>query len=250
LICVGGFFYRVAFYNQPFVNNMIKSGKKLTFEILLINFECYINHIMNKLFSILFISLVLSYAAISQDKPGNTQPDYPFQWGNGAVKVLKNTVSMGNIDINSVRIDTVKIKNVSKTKIKLTYKDLPAYLKLVNAPATLKPGKEGIIVTTYTPKLHKNKEGMQQWGSTTFSVFVVVNGDTTTYKQNALNFNCSLDEDFTKYTKKQLEEAPIVKFDTLVYDFGSVEQGAKITYDFTFKNLGRNDLEIRRVKGS
>jgi hypothetical protein len=38
--------------------------------------------------------------------------------------------------------------------------------------------------------------------------------------------------------------APIMKFDKETYDFGKVKQGAKVTYDFKFTNIGKTPLII------
>lgn len=45
-------------------------------------------------------------------------------------------------------------------------------------------------------------------------------------------------------------EAPNIRFDTPVYDFGRVRAGQPIKHDFWFTNTGTGPLEILRVKPS
>ena len=40
------------------------------------------------------------------------------------------------------------------------------------------------------------------------------------------------------------ENAPVVKFEKEIYDFGVIEQGEKVTYDFKFTNTGKTPLII------
>lgn len=40
------------------------------------------------------------------------------------------------------------------------------------------------------------------------------------------------------------EEAPVLKFKTDVYDFGKIQEGQKVSYDFEFVNEGKSPLII------
>ena len=43
---------------------------------------------------------------------------------------------------------------------------------------------------------------------------------------------------------------PIIAFDTKEHDFGKINQGDKVSYDFKFKNSGEADLLISDARGS
>ena len=43
---------------------------------------------------------------------------------------------------------------------------------------------------------------------------------------------------------------PVVEFEKMEHDFGSVTDGEKVTYNFKFKNTGSADLVISSAKGS
>jgi hypothetical protein len=53
----------------------------------------------------------------------------------------------------------------------------------------------------------------------------------------------------TKVEKPSLSP-PEMKFDTMVYDYGTIESGEVINYNFKFVNIGDRPLEINNVIGS
>lgn len=46
------------------------------------------------------------------------------------------------------------------------------------------------------------------------------------------------------------KNAPEFKFEIETYDFGTIKQGEKVTYDFTFVNTGKEPLVISEAHGS
>ena len=44
--------------------------------------------------------------------------------------------------------------------------------------------------------------------------------------------------------------APDFQFDNDTYDFGTINEGDKINFEYTFKNIGKEPLIITRAKGS
>ncbi len=51
-----------------------------------------------------------------------------------------------------------------------------------------------------------------------------------------------------KKTQKPIDK--IIKFKTLVHDFGQIPEGGKVSYDFTYKNIGRKPLILEHVRAS
>lgn len=49
---------------------------------------------------------------------------------------------------------------------------------------------------------------------------------------------------------KEVEKMPVLTFDNLVYDFGRVIKGEKLTYAFKFKNTGKSNLIISSARAS
>jgi len=46
------------------------------------------------------------------------------------------------------------------------------------------------------------------------------------------------------------KNAPEIKFEVETYDFGTIKQGDKVTYDFNFTNTGKEPLIISNAQGS
>ncbi len=44
--------------------------------------------------------------------------------------------------------------------------------------------------------------------------------------------------------------APVIKFDKLVHDYGTIEQNSDGTCEFTFTNMGKEPLILTNVKAS
>jgi len=53
-----------------------------------------------------------------------------------------------------------------------------------------------------------------------------------------------------KQNKVNREDAPVIEFGELVHDFGEINEGDKVETTFTFKNTGKSELLITKIKGS
>jgi len=50
--------------------------------------------------------------------------------------------------------------------------------------------------------------------------------------------------------KANREDAPAIEFGELVHDFGDINEGDKVETTFKFKNTGKSELIITKIKGS
>jgi len=67
---------------------------------------------------------------------------------------------------------------------------------------------------------------------------VIISSCNNTAKQSATEQTDSVS------VNVNAEEAPVIRFKTDVYDFGKIQEGQKISYDFEFVNEGKSPLII------
>ena len=72
------------------------------------------------------------------------------------------------------------------------------------------------------------------------------NDDTQKMSTNAINNPMTL-ENAEKIDKDKL---PIIKFELMEHDFGTVIEGEKVSFKFKFTNEGKSDLIINNASGS
>lgn len=62
----------------------------------------------------------------------------------------------------------------------------------------------------------------------------------------ACQSNATSDSD-SDTTKIALADAPKAEFEKLSYDFGTIEMGEKVMYEFKFKNVGKSPLVVKNA---
>lgn len=173
---------------------------------------------------------------------------YKYLMEDGKLKLNTNQVAYGKISNKEIKTDTVEIFNQTDSVMKLSFDRVPEYVTIKCNPSTIKPQTTANLIVTISPELYKDETGKQKWGNTNTNIGVIVNGNVANSNKNLFFISALIEEDFSKYTKKELARAPIIEFETKNYDFGKVKQGTQAKYDFVFYNRGKEDLEIRSVK--
>jgi len=201
--------------------------------------------------SIVFVAffLLFSLGSFAQVKK-QTKP-YRYSMGKSELFLKKTYFNFGNLPNTQSKSDTTPFINKSDTVLNLKFRNVPKYITIEALPNKLKPNQKGKIIVTYNAKLDVNAKGEPNWGSRSRRVYLVINGNVADSRRNGISVRANLVEDFSHLTKKQLARAPKIQFmDTIVYNFGTINQGDVVKHDFVFKNLGKDPLFIRKVKGS
>ncbi|MDI3525879.1 MAG: hypothetical protein PWR03_62 [Tenuifilum sp.] len=151
--------------------------------------------------------------------------------------------ALGRIYLGKTYTDTIKFLNVSSNPVvvKANTQGLN-FLQVKTVPEKVKPKQIGSLVLTYNP----DKRG--DWGFVVDRFVLSVNDKAI--NRSPITITASIEEDFSKLSAKELENAPRVEFNTNHYDFGTVKQGDPVKYDFIMKNSGKSDLIIRKIKAS
>ena len=193
--------------------------------------------------------IVVSLTSLAQ----NTQQKivYHQQIASGLIKLDRSYFHYKTISQNESKSSDVHFLNTSKDTLELFFKNVPSYISTQVEPSVILPKQQGIIRVTYDASKNVDKNGSIRWGKDYKRLPIFVKGYEN--KRNArtdfITVRTFIDEDFSQLSKKELKNAPIIKFDTLVYNFGKVVQGTVVIHNFEFENLGKRDLEIRYAKG-
>lgn len=165
--------------------------------------------------------------------------DYPQKLGN--LRFGSAQLVIQNATTNAVKTDTMKIYNEWGQTMTFTFTKLPPYIAVKAVPEKLKPGQKGYLLISYDAA-KRNDFGY------VYDRFTFETNDTLQpEKQVAVSANIT--EDFASMTPEQLAKAPKAKFANTSYDFGSIQEGTNVEYDYVLTNEGENDLYIRKVKG-
>ncbi|MBN2520649.1 MAG: DUF1573 domain-containing protein [Bacteroidales bacterium] len=165
---------------------------------------------------------------------------YPYL--TGGLRFKSNHFSLNQVLINEIKTENFEVLNVSSEPIQIGFKNLPKHLKINVVPEKIDPNEQGNIQITYDPKLKDD------WGFVIDNIYMLQNGKEV--NNNKFTVSARIEEDFSHLTEEELANAPLIKFDNMEYDFGTINQQTKVEYNFVFKNTGKSDLIIRKIKPS
>ncbi len=201
-----------------------------------------------KLSGTIFLIIYFNLIVFSQNN--NKEIIYKQQIYNGLIKMDKSYFNHKQLYQNKIQFDTINIYNTSTDTLKMFFRKTPSYISIKLEPQILLPQQKGIIEIIYDASKNLDTKGNQKWGKDykRFSIYVKGREKARSGRSDFITFRAFIVEDFSQLSKKELKKAPIIIFDTIVYDFGKVPQGTVITHDFLFENKGKRNLEIRYAK--
>ncbi|MCK9413499.1 MAG: DUF1573 domain-containing protein [Prolixibacteraceae bacterium] len=185
-------------------------------------------------------AIVLKIAGDVLPKSLSINEQYPIDLGK--IRLLNNNLSFVRIKNNEKKTDSLKFINTSGAKVTIGLKGVLAHLTVKINPAVVEPNGIGYIVVTFDG----SKVG--ELGFQMARVYLTYNGEEN--YNYGINVTATVEEDFSKMTQKEIQNAPIIDFNERVYDFGEIKEGKKVEYTFKIINKGKSDLQIRSVKAS
>ncbi|MBU8891201.1 MAG: DUF1573 domain-containing protein [Bacteroidales bacterium] len=158
----------------------------------------------------------------------------------GELRLETNHMAFVRVYSTEIKTDTLKIINTSDSNMKITLTNVPDYLKLTTVPAVLKPGKKGYIIGEY------NGATVNDWGFVTDRVKVYLNNKQAA--EGAITISAKIEEDFSHLSETEILNAPKIVFEEKTFNFGESDYNEKVEYLFKFKNEGKSDLIIRKIR--
>lgn len=173
-------------------------------------------------------------------KPRTMEDEYPVIMEN--IRLSDSHLPFTKIAPGEVKTADIKVWNNSDKPATVTFSNVQPHIKIAMEPATLEPGKTGVIVATYDASLKND------WGFVSDQLYMHF-GETKNYR-NRITVSATIAEDFSKLSDDDLANAPAISFDESEFDFGTVGQGSKVEHDYVVTNTGNSNLIIRKVKAS
>jgi len=165
---------------------------------------------------------------------------YPRKVGN--IRIKSNHLAFVRVYKNQIKTDSLQIINTSDEIVKLSFKNTPSHISLKTVPASLKPGEKGIILGKYDAS-KKN-----DWGFVIDQLSILINNKPVS--NNRLTVSAKIEEDFSNLSDKELAKAPKINIPEKTFNFGTAKQKSKVKHVFKFKNEGKSDLLIRKIRSS
>jgi len=148
----------------------------------------------------------------------------------GELRLQTNHFSFVTVYTDQVKVDTFKVFNSSENPLKISFTDVPAYVKLKPVPAILKPGEQGIILGEY------DGSKVNDWDFITDRIKILVNDQNI--ENNTITISANIRENFSKLTPDQLKNAPKIELDSPNHNFGIVKSPGSYEHTFVLKNSG------------
>jgi len=185
-------------------------------------------------------SVVLTIKGNVSARPKTIEDEYPQTMGD--LRLRSNHLALTRVFNNEVKTESLPIYNQSKSPMRLSFEEIPSHITIKTEPAVIQPEQAGVIVATYDA----NK--INDWGFVMNRVNVIINGEKD--MRNRLSISASIEEDFSKLTTAQKNNAPKISFETTNIDLGALKPGEKKDMDFVFTNTGKSPLIIHKVRAA
>lgn len=173
-------------------------------------------------------------------KPRTIEDDFPFVIGD--IRFKTNHMAFVKVFKNQKKTVSVQVVNTTDKNQTITFDMVPKHLQLTASPQILKPNQKGSIQGIYDANL------VNDWGFVVNRVMIVYND--TKDRKNLLTISATITEDFGSLTEKEMAAAPKIEFSEKVFNFGKMAQKTSVEHDFVFRNTGKTDLVIRKIKSS
>lgn len=168
--------------------------------------------------------------------------DDKYRYTMGGLKLKSNHIAMTKVSNTDKKTEVLDIFNPTDKKIIVEFDRIPSHISLDKTKLTVNPKQKAQVKITYDALKKKD------WGFVTDRILVIVNNKRD--PKNRITVSADIQEDFSKLTEAQLKQAPKVVFGNTIFNFGEINEGESKSYKFTFKNEGKSDLVIRKLKSS
>ncbi len=190
------------------------------------------------------IIVLLSFSATAQ-RSSDISIDRYYHIKRGNVWFHATRLMYGfrdGITYPQTETDTIYFYNNMDKPLEYDFDRIPDFLSVQMLPSKIPAKSEGKIAVAYDTKI-KDTYGP------TIDYFYMKTNDADRSKKRLI-VSPKIKQDFSGLSGEELANAPRIAFENKKYDFGTLEEGEKITHTFSFKNEGKRDLIIRATDAS
>ena len=187
-------------------------------------------------------SSAVTLRIIGEVIPVDRHPTEAFRYTAGTIRLDDMHVAFNRMYSYEKPSLVVTAYNPGPEAVKISLINLPAHIKADVTPASIKKGEKATIKLTYDAA-KKN-----DWGFVTDQVSMILNDNKA--KDYKLTVTASIEEDFSRWTTAQLQNAPVLSVDMSVIEAGTIKKGDKKTYQVKLTNNGKSKLLIRKVESN
>jgi len=178
--------------------------------------------------------IILRLRGVSIQKKEPLEKVYSVHYGSLGLK--ESEIKIGNMEQGSAVSEEVLVANLSKSPLKVDFRDVDPDLTIKVTPNPIPAGS--------TAKLQLSaKANRSKWGKNYYKATPVVAGKT----YGTITGWAVTKESFSSYTKEQRDAAPKPMFETSTYSFGKVKAGKKIEATFAVTNKGKTAFEVYKA---
>ena len=172
--------------------------------------------------------------------PVDRHPAEAFRYPAGTIRLDDLHVAFNRMYSFEKPTLVVTAYNPGPDAVKISFINLPAHIKTEVTPATIKQGEKASIKVAYDAA-RKN-----DWGFVTDRISMILNDNRT--QEHKLTVTATIEEDFSRWTAAQLQNAPAISVDRQVIEAGKIKKGEKTTYQVKLTNNGKSKLLIRKIE--
>lgn len=169
----------------------------------------------------------------------NNIETYSQELGAG-VRVKITTLNFFDVyPTRKYRTRTLMVYNEGDVPLSLWTRGAPKHLRFETDPEVIEPKKEGSLKVTYLT------DKVKDWGPREDFFYLMVRGKEAHMKNNRISVQADIWEDFSGWTKKEIDNQPEIDFSDLKVTFNA--RNGEQTRIITVRNSGKTKLSLRKL---
>jgi hypothetical protein len=161
-----------------------------------------------------------------------------YKTGTGEIRIKDNNVKLDLLNTESTFFK-IQVMNFSETPSTFEPQNLPNFISH-DRIEVINPGQEAEITFKY--------DATKRGEIGVYKDIITIQTQDPGEPKISLFIDVIIKEDFSKYTPKQLQDAPKASIETTDLDFGKVAKNDSPVIEVKLNNNGKNPLIIRQLK--